>query len=128
MDTIIYMLTEDSPIGYFHRNESDIVHFFHGGGALRYSLLDTEGVLTQVVLGFDVDAGEQLQLLVPSGYWKACELVRGSFALVGEAVSPAFEPSERTMASRGSLAASYPDIPPRLLALAVADAPDSGNR
>src|SRR5690606_40803653 len=38
MTCIYYLLTADSPIGHFHRNRSDIMHFFHAGDPLTYYL------------------------------------------------------------------------------------------
>ena len=29
--SILYLLTKDSPIGHFHQNTSNILHFYHGG-------------------------------------------------------------------------------------------------
>ena len=43
LSSIYYMLTDDSPIGYFHRNQSDIVHYWHSGSALTYYLIDSDG-------------------------------------------------------------------------------------
>lgn len=40
MTSIYYLLTTDSPIGQFHFNQSDIVHYYHLGDAIRYSLCD----------------------------------------------------------------------------------------
>ena len=31
--TRVYLLNSESPVGHFHRNKSDIVHFFHMGDA-----------------------------------------------------------------------------------------------
>ena len=43
MSSIYYMLTTDSPVGYTHRNHSDIVCYFHLGLPLRYLILFPEG-------------------------------------------------------------------------------------
>jgi len=90
MTSIYYLLTEDSPIGYFHLNQSDIVHYYHVGDAIQYSLIFPDGTLKTVVMGSDVIAGECLQLHVPGGIWKASQLRDGStgYGLISEAVSP----------------------------------------
>ncbi len=50
LSSIYYMLTDDSPIGYFHRNQSDIIHYWHAGEALRYWLIDPLGNLSSPIL------------------------------------------------------------------------------
>ncbi len=91
LTSIYYLLTDDSPIGYFHRNRSDILHFFHAGWPLTYLLIHPEGVLERHVLGPEPGRGQRLQLAVPGGVWKATVLEAGAYGLVGEAVSPGFD-------------------------------------
>lgn len=67
MSSIYYLLTRDSPIGYFHLNRSDIVHYYHLCDAIQYSLIYPDGTLKTVVMGNDMLAGECLQLHVPGG-------------------------------------------------------------
>ena len=108
MTSIYYLLTDDSPIGHWHRNRSDIMHYFHCGAPLHYWLIDPAGELSQHILGDDISAGGQLQLLVPGGYWKATELTAGAeYGLLSEAVSPGFCPQDMEMASADKLAAEY---------------------
>ena len=98
LSSIYYMLTDDSPIGFLHKNKSDIIHFFHGGSPLTYILITPDGKLDKKILGTDLDNGQQLQLIVRGGYWKATELAAGSFGLVSEAVSPGFEYEDMELA------------------------------
>jgi predicted cupin superfamily sugar epimerase len=88
---IHYLLTRESPIGCLHVNQSDIIHFFHQGSPITYTLVSPERELNQVILGTNLDEGQQLQLTVPSGWWKASELKSGDYGLISEAVSPGFE-------------------------------------
>lgn len=37
LTSIYYLLTRESPIGHFHRNRSDIVHYFHAGDPLIFT-------------------------------------------------------------------------------------------
>lgn len=90
MSSIYYLLTQEQPIGYFHRNRSDIVHYYHLGGAIAYWLVSPDGAVERRVMGSDLAAGQDLQLTVPGGYWKASELNSGEFALISEAVAPGF--------------------------------------
>lgn len=88
---IYYLLTKDSPIGHLHKNRSEIVHFFQKGAPINYTLVSPEGDLSETILGPSIDRGQQLQLIVPPGWWKASELVSGDYGLISEAVSPGFE-------------------------------------
>ncbi len=97
--SIYYCLTTDSPINFFHRNRSDILHFYHLGGVLEYTTLTDQGALNVCRLGNDVMQGEMLQLLVPGHVWKAARLVQGDFALISEVVIPGFEYKDNEIAS-----------------------------
>lgn len=110
MTSIYYLLTKDSPVGHFHVNQSDIVHYYHLGDALEYSLIYPDGTLKTVVMGSDVMAGECLQLHVPGGIWKASRLVNGSsgFGLISEAVSPGFDFADMEMGDRKKLSEQFP--------------------
>jgi predicted cupin superfamily sugar epimerase len=120
-DTILYMLTNDSPIGRFHRNSQDIVHFHHAGGSIRYVTISPVGEITESILGRHVGKGEQLQLLVPAGIWKASMLIDGDYSLIGEIVIPAFDPQGRTIATWQELTAMFPDLPEDLSVMAGAE-------
>lgn len=110
MTSIYYLLTEDSPIGYFHLNQSDIVHYYHVGDAIQYRLIFPDGTLKTVTMGSDVMAGECLQLHVPGGIWKASRLVDGpaGYGLISEAVSPGFDFADMEMGSRQKLTEQFP--------------------
>lgn len=113
MSSIFYLLTDDSPIGFFHRNRSDILHYWQGGSSLTYYLIDSTGQLRQVQLGPNLDAGEQLQLLVTGDTWKATELHAGEFGLLSEAVSPGFEYRDMELATSAGLLAQFPHLAPQ---------------
>jgi predicted cupin superfamily sugar epimerase len=110
MTSIYYLLTEQSPVGQFHFNQSDILHYFHLGDALEYSLIHADGSLQTVIMGNDVLAGQRLQLHVPGGIWKASRLLDGTngFGLISEAVSPGFDFADMEMGNRQKLTAAFP--------------------
>jgi predicted cupin superfamily sugar epimerase len=108
LSSIFYMLTDDSPIGYFHRNQSDIIHYWHGGEALRYWLIDPQGKLSSPTLGPGEE--QQLQLLVPGGYWKATELEQGEYGLLSEAVCPGFDYDDMQLATAMQMQADFPAL------------------
>lgn len=127
MSSIYYLLTDDSPIGHWHRNRSDIMHYFHAGEALRYWLIDPGGELSQHTLGLDLAAGETPQLLVPGGYWKATELCSGHYGLISEAVCPGFDLADMDLAAAAHLAEQFPEHQAIIRRLAYDDpAPTEG--
>lgn len=108
--SIYYLLTSQAPIGHFHLNRSDILHFYHLGDPIRYWILHPNGQLDRVVMGSDVINGQQLQLMVKGGCWKASELLPGDcgYGLISEAVSPGFDFSDMTLGSQETLSALFP--------------------
>ena len=111
LSSIFYLLAAESPIGHFHLNQSDIVHYFHLGDPITYYLLNPTGELETTVMGSDVRRGQVLQLTVPGGVWKASEIPsNGShgFGLISEAVTPGFEYDDMTLGYRDVLVAQFP--------------------
>jgi predicted cupin superfamily sugar epimerase len=109
LTSIFYMLTSDSPIGHWHRNRSDIVHYFHLGAPVTYYLLHPDGSLETATLGSDLAAGQLLQLAVRGGVWKASHLPAGDYGLISEAVAPGFEYEDMTLGTREQLYALFPE-------------------
>ncbi len=112
--SIFYLLTRDSPTGRLHRNRSDILHFWQGGAPLHYTLLLPDGALKEVVMGPDLAGGQQLQLCVPGGWWKASQLRAGDYGLISEVVCPGFDFRDHTFAVEADIRASYGAYWPQL--------------
>ncbi|MEQ8665357.1 MAG: cupin domain-containing protein [Rhodospirillales bacterium] len=115
MTVIYYLLTRASPIGHLHRNRSDIMHFFHAGAPTRYHLIDGDGGHRAVTLGPDLMQGQDLQLLVPGGVWKASEMLGGGdgdpdWSLISEAVAPGFDYRDRTLIDADELIRIHPAL------------------
>lgn len=110
LTSIFYMLTSQSPIGHFHLNKSDIVHYYHMGDPIRYTLIYPDGKLEQVIMGSDVTKGELLQLTVKGGIWKSSELLTGEhgYGLISEAVSPGFDFADMTLGTTELLKEKFP--------------------
>lgn len=108
LSSIFYMLTDDSPIGYLHQNKSDIIHYFHGGSPLTYVILHPDGNLEKKILGVELEKGQQLQLIVRGGCWKATELESGEFGLISEAVAPGFEYEDMELAKQEIIKNRFP--------------------
>ena len=110
LTSIYYLLTDDRPIDHFHRNASDIMHYFHLGSAITYLTIDPSGKLTKAKLGLNFAKGEVAQLLVPGGYWKAAVLEEGEFGLLGEAVTPGFDYRDMEIGTENYLKQQFPDL------------------
>jgi predicted cupin superfamily sugar epimerase len=116
MTVIHYLLTSDSPYGHFHRNRSDVVHFYNLGLSLKYHVITPEGNISSVVLGPNIEAGEKPQLMVKGGCWKATEIIRDEeleskgydFGLLSESVSPGFDYADWAIATADDIKALLP--------------------
>jgi predicted cupin superfamily sugar epimerase len=108
LTSIHYLLTGESPVGHWHLNRSDIIHFFHLGAPITYYLIHPDGRLETVVLGPDPRKGHKLQLAVTGGTWKASHLSSGDYGLISEAVAPGFEYEDMTLGKRVRLLEQFP--------------------
>ena len=106
---IYYLLTRDQPVGYLHKNASNIVHCHHLGAPIRYTVINAQGQLEVTTLGNNLTKGEVPQLLVPGGLWKATELMEGDYALITEVVAPGFDYEDNVVATTEMIAQQYPD-------------------
>lgn len=108
MSSIYYMLTDDSPVDHFHTKHSDGIQYHHLGAPLTYHLIHPDGRYEAVVLGPDIAAGQVPSLAVAGGVWKAAELPAGSYGLVSEVVSPAWDMEDMILVTRAELLAKFP--------------------
>lgn len=114
LTSIYYMLTNENPIGYLHRNKSDIIHFHHQGSPIKYLIVKPSGEIKEITLGPDIANGERPQLIVKGGDWKASQLCSGSYGLISEAVSPGFEFEDNELANADMIQQIYPELISRL--------------
>ncbi|MDA3868797.1 MAG: cupin domain-containing protein [Gammaproteobacteria bacterium] len=110
LSSIYYLLSDDSPVGFLHKNRSDIIHYFHGGGAIRYWIIHPEGRLETATLGSDLAQGQTFQLTVKGGCWKASELISGEYGLISEAVSPGFDYGDMELADAADMRRRFPAL------------------
>jgi predicted cupin superfamily sugar epimerase len=110
MTSIFYLLTDAGPVGHFHRNRSDIVHYFHLGDPIEYFLIHPDGRLETAVMGPDPTRGQRLQLTVAGGIWKASRLTDGpaGYGLISEAVTPGFDYADMTLGRTSELVQRFP--------------------
>ena len=80
-------------MGRWHLNASDIMHYYHLGDPIEYFLIDKNGHLEHITMGTDYAHGQNIQMCVPGGVWKAAKLnhINQGFGLISEAVTPGFE-------------------------------------
>lgn len=128
MTSIFYLLSAESPIGHFHLNKSDIVHYFQLGDPITYYLINPEGKLNTVVMGANLAAGERLQLTVPGGTWKASKIIKGGkkgYSLISEAVSPGFNFADMTLGYQALLLRKFPQHEAIIMQLSPRAAPEA---
>jgi predicted cupin superfamily sugar epimerase len=87
--TAIYYLLAAGQRSHWHRVDATEIWHFHAGMPLRLSVWGGEGVVSSMLLGADLRAGQRPQGIVPAGAWQAAEPT-GAWALVGCTVTPAF--------------------------------------
>lgn len=108
LTSIYYLLTAESPVGHWHLNQSDIIHYYQLGSPVDYYMIQVDGTLSTATLGPDLAAGQQLQLSVRGGSWKASHLTMGDYGLISEAVAPGFDYDDMRLAQAEQLIADFP--------------------
>lgn len=107
--TAIYFLLQQNNFSAFHRIKADECWHFYAGTTLYIYIIDTNGVLSVIHLGNDIQAGEQFQYVVPAGHWFASEPAPGTlFSFVGCTVAPGFDFADFEMADAEKLLKEYP--------------------
>lgn len=106
--TAIYYLLTPNTYSALHRLQSDEVFHFYLGGPVRMLQLHPDGTGRTVVLGADVLAGQEPQVVVPRGVWQGSYLEEGDFALLGCTVAPGFDYADYEDGRRDELTRAYP--------------------
>ena len=108
--TAIYYLLEMGSFSEMHVLDSDEMFHFYLGDPLEMLLLYPDGGSAILVLGQDLKAGQQVQVLVPAGVWQGMRLIGdGKMALVGCTVVPGFNYADYHNASFAELSAKWPE-------------------
>lgn len=93
--TAIYYLLGRGEESRWHVVASDELWLWHHGGPLELSLGGSEAEPMRepytMLLGSDVDAGQQPQVLVPAGVWQAARPASEESVLVTCVVAPGFD-------------------------------------
>jgi predicted cupin superfamily sugar epimerase len=108
--TAIYYLLTPTTCSALHRLQTDEIFHFYLGSPLRMLQLMPDGGGRSIVLGQDVLAGQQVQVVVPRGVWQGSFLEPGGdYALVGCTVAPGFDYADYEHGERQSLLRQYPE-------------------
>lgn len=109
---IYYLLTPDSPAGFFHRNKSVIYHVLHQGRS-EYTLIapgNKPAVVETRILG--TRAGETRMLVVPSNVWRRIRLLPGDEegCLTTEVTVPGFHWEDHAFMTMRDLEEVFRDV------------------
>lgn len=111
LSTAIYYLLTPQTVSALHRLPTDEVFHFYVGDPVRMLQLWPDGSTRTLILGSDITAGQQPQLVVPGGVWQGSHLVDGGrFALLGATMAPGFDYADYETGRREPLARQYPDF------------------
>ncbi len=104
---IYYLLTPDTCSALHRLPTDEIFHFYLGDPVIMLQLLP-DGSSKKVTMGHDVEAGQQLQVIVPRGVWQGSFLKEGgNFALLGTTMAPGFDFSDYETGDRKDLIERY---------------------
>jgi uncharacterized protein len=107
--TAIYYLLVGDQFSSFHRMKSDELWHFYAGSSLTLHMIETDGKLSEVRLGTDIDNGETFQAVVKAGTWFAASVNdQDSYSLVGCTVSPGFDYGDWDLGEMEALNKTYP--------------------
>ena len=107
--TAIYYLLEQGQFSEMHVLQSDEMFHFYLGDPVEMLQLFPDGRSAVIMLGQDLAAGQQVQVLVAAGVWQGTRLIGdGQMALLGCTVVPGFDYADYRNASYEELAARWP--------------------
>ena len=116
--TAIYYLLEPGTFSEMHCLASDEVFHFYLGDPVEMLQLFPDGSSAIFTLGQNLQAGQQVQLVVPAGVWQGARLVGdGKFALLGCTVTPGFDYADYRGGSYAELADKWPTEAERIESL-----------
>lgn len=89
--TSIYFLLKEGEQSLWHRviDAAEIWHYYAGAPLILSMAASEEGPAVDHLLGPDLAAGQEPQLIVPVNHWQAARST-GAYTLVGCTVSPGF--------------------------------------
>ncbi|HWA96499.1 MAG TPA: cupin domain-containing protein [Terracidiphilus sp.] len=116
--TAIYYLLEAGTFSEMHVLTSDEMFHFYLGDPVEMLQLWPDGRSALLTLGPDLQAGEEVQTVVPAGVWQGTRLKGdGQVALLGCTVTPGFDFADYRSAPADELIARWPGEAERIKAL-----------
>lgn len=116
--TSIYFLLKANDFSSMHRLKSDEIWYYHVGNPIIIYLLDTSGNLETKHLGPNLDASQQLQVVIPAGTIFGAETFGDAdFSLMGCVVAPGFDFMDFELLLRKDLLLKYPEHKARITKL-----------
>ncbi|MEV5437200.1 cupin domain-containing protein [Streptomyces sp. NPDC052682] len=113
--TAIVALLTAGDFSALHRLPSDEIWHFHLGDPLQLLLLAPDGTSRTAVLGPDVLAGQDVQIVVPAGTWMGARVVAGgAWTLFGCTMAPGFTYEGYEHGGAAELTARYPQCADRI--------------
>jgi predicted cupin superfamily sugar epimerase len=110
LGTAIYYLLTSATFSELHRLPTEEVFHLYLGGPVRMLQLFTDGKARQIVIGSDILAGHEPQVIVPPGVWQGSRLEPGvPFALLGATMAPGFDYADYEQGRRAELIGRYPE-------------------
>lgn len=118
LGTAIYYLLEPGTFSEMHVLDSDEIFHFYLGDPVEMLQLYPDGRSAVFILGPDLRAGQQVQLVVRAGVWQGTRLIGdGTAALLGCTVTPGFDFADYRGGSYAELAEEWPAEAERIRAL-----------
>ncbi|HZE77794.1 MAG TPA: cupin domain-containing protein [Nitrososphaeraceae archaeon] len=109
ISSAIYFLLDRQQFSAFHRIKSDEIWHFYTGSSLILYVLENKDIVSRLILGKDIDAGEEFQAVIKSGSWFGAIVSDcSSYSLVGCTTSPAFNFENFELGKRENLLQIYP--------------------
>ena len=106
----IYYLLGPNDFSALHRLQTDELYHFYLGDPVELLLLHPGGGHALHVLGHDLAAGQQVQLLAPRGAWQGSRVRPGGrVALLGTTMAPAYNGRDFELGRRDELIAQFPE-------------------
>jgi uncharacterized protein len=115
----IHYLMAEGAVSGLHRLEHLEIWAWHAGSPARFLLVSPAGEVSEPVLGPDLAAGERPQVVVPGGWWQACEPL-GEWTLVSTFMAPPYADDSVTFHGGLALAEAHPAVAERIRRLARA--------
>jgi predicted cupin superfamily sugar epimerase len=98
--TAIYFLLKPGERSHWHKVDASEIWLWHAGGPVRLRIADAGTAPVDVMVGPDIERGQQPQAVIAAGQWQAAEAGE-SWALVSCVVAPGFEFSGFSLAPDG---------------------------